>query len=176
MRVSNRSSSHHPALPTLWLCADIGKAFVNHYYSTFPHATRANLQTLFNDQSLLTWEGNPSQQFMGMTNIMTHLVVQPQQQQQLQQQLQQADKLSSAPTLQICSYAHSRALCQRLTLAAAAVRASRAERPEYERGAAAPRADDLRLPAHGQRLHPGPVHWRRENRRQQPAEIFAGAR
>ena len=55
--------------------AEIGKAFVNHYYSTFPHATRANLQTLFNDSSLLTWEGNPSQQFMGMTNIMTHLVV-----------------------------------------------------------------------------------------------------
>ena len=54
---------------------EIGKAFVNHYYSTFPHATRANLQTLFNDQSLLTWEGNPSQQFMGMANIMTHLVV-----------------------------------------------------------------------------------------------------
>ena len=61
----------------LLLCClpEIGKAFVNHYYSTFPHATRANLQTLFNDQSLLTWEGNPSQQFMGMTNIMTHLVV-----------------------------------------------------------------------------------------------------
>ena len=54
---------------------EIGKAFVSHYYSTFPAATRANLHTLFNDQSLLTWEGNPSQQFMGMTNIMTHLVV-----------------------------------------------------------------------------------------------------
>lgn len=73
--------SSHTAVPSAacycMLCClpEIGKAFVSHYYSTFPVATRANLQTLFNDQSLLTWEGNPSQQFMGMTNIMTHLVV-----------------------------------------------------------------------------------------------------
>ena len=70
-----RSSTFPQPASCLVSPADIGKAFVSHYYTTFPHATRANLQTLFNDQSLLTWEGNPSQQFMGMTNIMTHLVV-----------------------------------------------------------------------------------------------------
>ena len=53
---------------------EIGTAFANHYYTTFPHHTRANLQSLFNEQSLLTWEGKPAPQFMGMSNIMTHLM------------------------------------------------------------------------------------------------------
>jgi len=48
---------------------EIGKAFTQHYYATFD-GTRANLQTLYKDDSLLTFE---NEQFMGMQSIMTKL-------------------------------------------------------------------------------------------------------
>merc|ERR1712216_1021113 len=49
--------------------AEIGPAFAQHYYTTFDTA-RVNLQTLYKDQSMLTFE---SEQFMGMQAIMTKL-------------------------------------------------------------------------------------------------------
>ena len=58
----------------LHLCrrgAEIGKAFAEHYYQTFD-TQRVNLQTLYTDQSLLTFE---NEQFMGMQAIMTKLTV-----------------------------------------------------------------------------------------------------
>ena len=51
--------------------ADIGKAFIEHYYQTFDTA-RVNLQTLYQDGSMLTFE---NEQFMGMQAIMTKLTV-----------------------------------------------------------------------------------------------------
>ena len=51
--------------------AEIGKAFTTHYYQTFDTA-RVNLQTLYTDQSMLTFE---NEQFMGMQSIMTKLTV-----------------------------------------------------------------------------------------------------
>ena len=48
---------------------EIGPAFAQHYYTTFD-STRANLQTLYKDDSLLTFE---NEQFMGMQPIMTKL-------------------------------------------------------------------------------------------------------
>ena len=52
--------------------AEIGKAFVTHYYATFDGANRASLQTLYKDGSMLTFE---NEQFMGMQAIMTKLTV-----------------------------------------------------------------------------------------------------
>lgn len=49
--------------------SDVGKAFADHYYQTFDTA-RANLQTLYRDNSLLTFEDS---QFMGVAPIMTKL-------------------------------------------------------------------------------------------------------
>lgn len=51
--------------------ADIGKAFVDHYFATFD-TQRVNLQGLYQATSLLSFEG---EQFMGMQNIMTKLTV-----------------------------------------------------------------------------------------------------
>ena len=51
--------------------AEIGKAFTTHYYQTFD-ATRVNLQTLYKEDSLMTFE---NEQFMGMQAIMTKLTV-----------------------------------------------------------------------------------------------------
>ena len=51
--------------------AEIGPAFAQHYYTTFD-TNRANLQTLYKDGSLLTFE---NEQFMGMQAIMTKLTV-----------------------------------------------------------------------------------------------------
>lgn len=51
--------------------ADIGKAFSDHYYKIFD-STRAELQTLYKDNSLLSFE---AEQFMGMVPIMTKLTV-----------------------------------------------------------------------------------------------------
>ena len=48
---------------------EIGTAFIAHFYQTFD-TNRAALQTLYNERSLLTYEGK---QFMGMQSIMTHL-------------------------------------------------------------------------------------------------------
>ena len=52
-------------------CAEIGPAFASHYYNTFD-SNRVNLQTLYKDGSLLTFE---NEQFMGMQSIMTKLTV-----------------------------------------------------------------------------------------------------
>ena len=58
------------------LCAqNIGKAFTDHYYNTFDGpggngSTRANLQGLYQDSSMCTWDGK---QMMGMVAIMTEL-------------------------------------------------------------------------------------------------------
>merc|ERR1712216_114447 len=49
--------------------AEIGPAFAQHYYTTFDTA-RVNLQTLYKDQSMLSFE---NEQFMGMQAIMTKL-------------------------------------------------------------------------------------------------------
>ena len=50
---------------------EIGKALVQHYYQTFDDAAqRANLQGLYQDGSMLTYE---DEQFMGMQGIMTKL-------------------------------------------------------------------------------------------------------
>jgi len=56
---------------------NIGKAFADHYYNTFSGpapafdgSTRANLQTLYQDRSFCTWDG---EQMMGMQAIMTKL-------------------------------------------------------------------------------------------------------
>jgi hypothetical protein len=74
---------HRQASPDAQLClrpharlrlrrgAEIGKAFAEHYYQTFD-SQRVNLQTLYTDQSLLTFE---NEQFMGMQAIMTKLTV-----------------------------------------------------------------------------------------------------
>ena len=57
-------------------CAqNIGKAFTDHYYNTFDGpggdgSTRANLQGLYQDSSVCTWDGK---QMMGMMAIMTEL-------------------------------------------------------------------------------------------------------
>ena len=48
---------------------EIGTAFIAHFYQTFD-TNRAALQTLYNERSLLTYEGK---QFMGMQSLMTHL-------------------------------------------------------------------------------------------------------
>jgi len=48
---------------------DIGPAFAQHYYNTFD-TNRVNLQSLYKDGSLLTFE---NEQFMGMQSIMTKL-------------------------------------------------------------------------------------------------------
>jgi len=48
---------------------EIGPAFAQHYYTTFD-TNRVNLQTLYKEQSLLTFE---NEQFMGMQAIMTKL-------------------------------------------------------------------------------------------------------
>ena len=67
-----RSRSHRAAADALRsVCAEIGKAFSEHYYNTFD-SNRANLQTLYTDQSMLTFE---NEQFMGMQAIMTKLTV-----------------------------------------------------------------------------------------------------
>ena len=50
---------------------DIGPAFAQHYYNTFD-TNRVNLQSLYKDGSLLTFE---NEQFMGMQSIMTKLTV-----------------------------------------------------------------------------------------------------
>lgn len=49
--------------------ADIGKAFVEHYYREFD-SNRANLAALYRDNSMLTFE---AEQFLGMQSIMTKL-------------------------------------------------------------------------------------------------------
>jgi len=49
--------------------AEIGKAFATHYYQTFD-STRVNLQSLYQAESLMTFE---NEQFMGMQSIMTKL-------------------------------------------------------------------------------------------------------
>jgi len=49
--------------------SDVGDAFTKHYYTTFDTA-RVNLQTLYQDTSLLSFEDD---QFMGMSSIMTKL-------------------------------------------------------------------------------------------------------
>ena len=59
------------AYPSSGPRADVGKAFADHYYQTFDTA-RANLQTLYRDNSLLTFEDS---QFMGIAPIMTKLTV-----------------------------------------------------------------------------------------------------
>ena len=51
--------------------AEIGKAFTTHYYQMFD-TTRVNLQTLYKEDSLMTFE---NEQFMGMQAIMTKLTV-----------------------------------------------------------------------------------------------------
>ena len=51
--------------------AEIGPAFATHYYQQFD-SNRVNLQTLYKDNSLLTFE---NEQFMGMQGIMTKLTV-----------------------------------------------------------------------------------------------------
>lgn len=51
--------------------AEIGPAFAQHYYTTFD-GNRAQLQTLYKENSLLTFE---NEQFMGMQAIMTKLTV-----------------------------------------------------------------------------------------------------
>jgi len=48
---------------------DIGKAFVDHYYKIFD-STRAQLSSLYQGESMLTFEG---EQFQGMQNIMQKL-------------------------------------------------------------------------------------------------------
>ena len=51
----------------------IGKAFIGHYYQMFDNPqTRVNLQSLYQDTSLMTYE---NEQFMGMQSIMTKLTV-----------------------------------------------------------------------------------------------------
>merc|ERR1712137_766725 len=49
--------------------ADIGKAFVQHYYKEFD-SNRINLQQLYKEPSMLTFE---NEQFMGMQTIMQKL-------------------------------------------------------------------------------------------------------
>merc|ERR1712137_521908 len=51
--------------------ADIGKAFVQHYYKEFD-SNRINLQQLYKEPSMLTFE---NEQFMGMQTIMQKLTV-----------------------------------------------------------------------------------------------------
>ena len=49
----------------------IGSAFMNHYYGTFDNpAARANLAGLYQDASVMSYEGKS---FQGRQNIMTHL-------------------------------------------------------------------------------------------------------
>ena len=54
--------------------AEIGKAFVTHYYQKFDTSIeqRSTLQSLYQDDSMLTFE---NEQFMGMQAIMTKLTV-----------------------------------------------------------------------------------------------------
>lgn len=54
----------------------VAKAFVDHYYSTFD-ANRANLATLYQDTSMLTFEG---QKIQGSANIVAKLTSLPFQQ------------------------------------------------------------------------------------------------
>ncbi|KAF4390556.1 hypothetical protein F8388_006053 [Cannabis sativa] len=51
----------------------VSKAFVEHYYSTFD-TSRANLGTLYQDASMLTFEG---QKFQGAQNIVAKLASLP---------------------------------------------------------------------------------------------------
>lgn len=55
-------------------CAEIGKAFVGHYYQMFDASIeqRSTLQSMYQDASMLTFE---NEQFMGMQAIMTKLTV-----------------------------------------------------------------------------------------------------
>uniref|UniRef100_A0A7S3FJJ0 NTF2 domain-containing protein n=1 Tax=Haptolina ericina TaxID=156174 RepID=A0A7S3FJJ0_9EUKA len=53
--------------------ADIGKAFVTHYYQTFD-TNRQELQHLYQEGSLMTFE---TEQFQGMQGIMTKLMALP---------------------------------------------------------------------------------------------------
>ena len=53
------------------VCTEVGPAFAQHYYATFD-TNRVGLQTLYRDDSLLTFE---NEQFMGMQSIMTKLTV-----------------------------------------------------------------------------------------------------
>eukprot|EP00485_Elphidium_margaritaceum_P012303 CAMPEP_0202693634 /NCGR_PEP_ID=MMETSP1385-20130828/7683_1 /ASSEMBLY_ACC=CAM_ASM_000861 /TAXON_ID=933848 /ORGANISM="Elphidium margaritaceum" /LENGTH=116 /DNA_ID=CAMNT_0049349331 /DNA_START=111 /DNA_END=458 /DNA_ORIENTATION=- len=48
----------------------IGKAFLQHYYATFDGINRNNLASLFNDKSMMTYEGS---QHMGQKSIMEKL-------------------------------------------------------------------------------------------------------
>lgn len=54
--------------------AEIGKAFVGHYYQMFDASIeqRSTLQSMYQDASMLTFE---NEQFMGMQAIMTKLTV-----------------------------------------------------------------------------------------------------
>ena len=54
--------------------AEIGKAFVTHYYQAFDASIeqRSTLQSMYQDASMLTFE---NEQFMGMQAIMTKLTV-----------------------------------------------------------------------------------------------------
>lgn len=54
--------------------AEIGKAFVTHYYQMFDASIeqRSTLQAMYQDASMLTFE---NEQFMGMQAIMTKLTV-----------------------------------------------------------------------------------------------------
>jgi hypothetical protein len=63
----------------------IGSSFVQHYYNIFD-SDRAKLQTLYRDQSMLTFE---SKQFMGTQAVMAHLQNLPFQ--KVQHQVKQVD-------------------------------------------------------------------------------------
>ena len=78
---SIRSHSQSPTAagaarqPSLAVCsAEIGKAFVGHYYQMFDASIeqRSTLQSMYQDASMLTFE---NEQFMGMQAIMTKLTV-----------------------------------------------------------------------------------------------------
>lgn len=60
--------------PSVARSAEIGKAFVTHYYQAFDASIeqRATLQGLYQNESMLTFE---NEQFMGMQAIMTKLTV-----------------------------------------------------------------------------------------------------
>lgn len=69
----------------------VAKAFVEHYYSTFD-TNRAGLAGLYQDASMLTFEG---QKFMGSQNITTKLTSLPFQ--QCQHQISTVDCQPSGP-------------------------------------------------------------------------------
>ncbi|KAF5379872.1 hypothetical protein D9757_007198 [Collybiopsis confluens] len=71
----------------------IAKQFVDFYYSTFD-SNRANLSSLYREQSMLTWEGTPIQSATAINEKLTELPFS-----KVQHKVETLDAQPSSPTI-----------------------------------------------------------------------------